>query len=281
MKNEGMAVSRRLWLNSVPSLVARGADQRRGRKFDRFDRRSCMASRASSKSKASKGAAKAKAGKATGAGKAVKGAMKAAASKVAAKKPAKKPIAAAPKAIAKAKKLAKKIGSVARAGRAKLAAAIQPTPPRYHTVTPFLNVKGAQDAIEFYKNAFGAEERMRMPNADGSIMHAELTIGDSTIMLSDAIHSPETRSSIHLTVPDCDALYERAVSAGGTQKMPLQDMFWGDRYGTLEDPFGNVWAISTHKEDVAPDELARRAAAAEPPPAAPAMNSTSTAFVAE
>jgi PhnB protein len=246
-----------------------------------------MASRASSKSKSSKSAARGP----IKAAKSAKTAVKTTISKVAAKKPAKAgktkaPIKAAPKAIeSKAKKLAKRIGkigsSLARAGRAKLAAAIEPTPPRYHTVTPFLNVKGAEDAIAFYKKAFGAEERLRMPNADGTIMHAELTIGDSTIMLSDAIHSPETRSSIHLTVADCDALYERAVSAGGTQKMPLQDMFWGDRYGTLEDPFGNVWAISTHKEDVAPEELARRAAAAEPPPAPPASNSTSASIVAE
>jgi PhnB protein len=254
-----------------------------------------MASRASSKSKASKVVAR---GASKGAGAAKSAKTKASPIKSASKVAAKRPVKAAPKAppkaapkaakasvkarsASKATKLVKTLGSLARAGRAKLAAAIEPTPPRYHTVTPFLNVKGAEDAIAFYKLAFGAEERMRMPNSDGSIMHAELVIGDSTIMLSDAIHSPETRSSIHLSVPDCDALYERAVSAGGTQKMPLQDMFWGDRYGTLEDPFGNVWAISTHKEDVSPEELARRAAAAEPPPAPPASNSTATAVVAE
>jgi PhnB protein len=239
-----------------------------------------MASRASSKSKASKAVSRG-ASKVT---KAVKSAVKSP-SKAAAKKPVKKAPKAAPKAApakaSKAKKLVKKLGSIARAGRSKLAKAIEPTPPRYHTVTPFLNVKGADDAIAFYKRAFGAEERLRMPNADGTIMHAELVIGDSTIMVSDAIHSPETRSSIHLTVADCDELFERAVSAGGTERMPLQDMFWGDRYGTLEDPFGNVWAISTHKEDVAPDELARRAAAAEPPPAPPATNSSPEALVAE
>jgi PhnB protein len=133
---------------------------------------------------------------------------------------------------------------------------------RYHTVTPFLNVKGAERAIDYYKQAFGAEERLRMPGPNGSIMHAELVIGDSTIMLSDALFQPETRSSLHVYVDDCDSLFERAVSAGGTVKMAPQDMFWGDRYSQLEDPFGNVWSIATHKEDVPADEMARRAAEA-------------------
>ena len=210
-----------------------------------------MASRASSKSKPAK--------------KAGRGASKAVA---AGKKVVKKAASAAPlkKLANKAKKLIKKARVAAKS---KLASdAPPPAPPRYHTVTPFLNVKGAEEAIAFYKKAFGAEERLRMPAADGSIMHAELTIGDSTIMLADASRSPETRSSIHLTVADCDALFERAVSAGGREKMALQDMFWGDRYGQVEDPFGNVWAISTHKEDVPPEELARRAAALEPASAA-------------
>jgi PhnB protein len=141
-------------------------------------------------------------------------------------------------------------------------------------VTPFLNVKGAEDAIAFYKQAFGAEERVRMPNPDGSIMHAELVIGDSIIMLSETSRQPETRSSIHLSVADCDALFQRAVSAGGLERMAPQDMFWGERYGQVEDPFGNLWAIATHVEDVPADELSRRAAEmavtlAATPPAEP------------
>jgi uncharacterized glyoxalase superfamily protein PhnB len=249
-----------------------------------------MATRASIKSKAAKGVSRGSA-KATAAKAAVKSSVKntKATIKTAAKKPSKalgKAGKAAPKvaakAASKAKKLASKLGSLARAGRAKLAAAIEPAPARYHTITPFLNLKGAENAIEFYKRAFGAEERLRMPNADGTIMHAEITIGDSTLMLSDAGGlQPETKSSIHLTVSDCDELFARALAAGMTERMPLQDMFWGDRYGQVEDPFGNVWSIATHKEDVAPEEIARRAAAAEPPPAVPASNSTPAAVVAE
>jgi PhnB protein len=151
-----------------------------------------------------------------------------------------------------------------------------PTPEalsRYHTITPLLTVKNAQQAIDFYKLAFGAEERMRMPGPDGSIMHAELVIGDSTLMLSDAIQQPETRSTLHVYVDDCDSLYQRAIAAGGRSKLEPADMFWGDRFGQLEDPFGNLWSIATHKEDVAPDEMARRAAQEAvipaPPPAAP------------
>ena len=222
-----------------------------------------MASRASSKSKALKTASR--------------GASKA--TKASSKKSSKKPLTAAPKATpkrsigkAKAKKTVKRPTSLARSATRKSAPPVETSPAaRYHTVTPFLNLKGAGDAIEFYKRAFGAEERLRMPNADGSIMHAELTIGDSTIMVADASRAPESRSSIHLTVADCDALFERAVSAGGTEKMPPQDMFWGDRYGQVEDPFGNLWSIATHKEDVPPEELSRRAAAALTPPPADAV----------
>jgi PhnB protein len=153
-----------------------------------------------------------------------------------------------------------------RAPAAKPAPAAAPTgSPPYHTITPFLNVKQAAQAIEFYKQAFGAEERMRWPAPGGGIMHAELVIGDSTIMLSDASRQPETRASLHVYVDDCDGMFERAVAAGGTVKMPLQDMFWGDRYGLVEDPFGNTWAIATHKEDVPEDEMARRAAKAQAP----------------
>jgi PhnB protein len=146
--------------------------------------------------------------------------------------------------------------------RSASAQALAAATPAYHTVTPFLTIKGADRAIDFYKQAFGAQERARMPGPDGSIMHAELVIGDSTIMLSDAVLSPETRSSMHVYVDDCDTMFERAVAAGGTVRMPMQDMFWGDRYGQVEDPFGNIWSIATHKEDIAPEEMARRVAEA-------------------
>ncbi len=166
----------------------------------------------------------------------------------------------------------KKSSPAARAKRApaRKRASAAPTLP-YHTVTPFLSIKGAEKAIDFYKQAFGAHERARMPGPEGTIMHAELVIGDSTIMLSDAIMGPATRAALHVYVPDCDTLFERAISAGGTVKMPMADMFWGDRYGQLEDPFGNLWSIATHKEDVPAKEMERRAAEAAqnfsaPPP---------------
>jgi PhnB protein len=171
------------------------------------------------------------------------------------KAPAKKKVA--PPARAKRKPAARKR---APATRAKIAVAVAGA--RYHTVTPFLNVKGADRAIDFYKQAFGAVERLRMPGPNGSIMHAELVIGDSTIMLADALFQPESRSSLHVYVDDCDSLFQRAVSAGSTVKMPPQDMFWGDRYSQLEDPFGNIWSIASHKEDVPAEEMARRAAEA-------------------
>jgi PhnB protein len=239
-----------------------------------------MASRTSTKSKASKSAGraapKAKAQVKGKSGKtASKAAPKAGPIKTAGK--AKKAVnrtaliaksaqrSAAKTAAKSARKTAIKVASRKRTLQVPAAVA------RYHTVTPFLNVKGAEDAIDFYKRAFGATERVRMPNPDGSIMHAELTIGDSTIMLSDASRQPESRSSIHLSVADCDALFERAVSAGGLQRMAPQDMFWGERYGQVEDPFGNLWAIATIKEEVSADELSRRAAefGAPPPPPEP------------
>jgi PhnB protein len=231
-----------------------------------------MASRASTKSKASKSAGRSKT------------------VAKAAKKPAKKLVAAAPKAAAgkaakakaasstRAALIAKSAQKTAKLTAQKTAAksarktAIKaasrkrattvPAASSRHTVTPFLNVKGAEDAIDFYKRAFGAEERLRMPNPDGSIMHAELVIGDSIVMLSEVSRMPETRSSIHLSVADCDALFQQAVSAGGLERMAPQDMFWGERYGQVEDPFGNVWGIATHKEDVPAAELSRRAAEA-------------------
>jgi PhnB protein len=144
----------------------------------------------------------------------------------------------------------------------------KPIPDGYHTVTPYLIVKGAGEAIEFYKKAFGAEELFRMPGPDGrGVMHAEIRIGDSVIMLADEFPdrgylSPLARggatSSLLLYVEDVDASFARAIAAGATEKMPVSDMFWGDRYGQVSDPFGHDWSIATHKEDVAPEDMARR-----------------------
>ena len=149
--------------------------------------------------------------------------------------------------------------------------AVKPVPEGYRTVTPYLTIRGADRAIEFYKRVFGAKEVVRMPGPDGKLMHAELEIGDSMIMLSDEFPEmggkpPEalngTPVSIFLYVEDVDKVFQQAVNAGATPQMPLQDMFWGDRFGKLADPFGHQWALATHKEDVAPEELAKRAAAA-------------------
>ncbi len=141
-------------------------------------------------------------------------------------------------------------------------AEVKAIPEGYRTVTPFLNVDGASDAIAFYKKAFGAEEKVRMPTPDGKIMHAELDIGDSKLMISDAMMNPATTSAIHLYVKDADAAWARATAAGATVVMPIGDMFWGDRYGVLGDKWGNRWAIATHKEDVPPAEMGKRAAEA-------------------
>jgi uncharacterized glyoxalase superfamily protein PhnB len=142
-------------------------------------------------------------------------------------------------------------------------------PDGYHTVTPYLMVRGADRAIEFYKRAFGAEELMRMSGPDGKrIMHAEIKIGDSRIFLSEEFpemgcRSPEslggTASSLHLYVEDVDAAFKRAVAAGAQVKMPVADMFWGDRFGKLIDPFGHEWGMATHKEDPTPEEIRERA----------------------
>ncbi len=141
-------------------------------------------------------------------------------------------------------------------------AKVKPIPDGYHSLTPYLNLKGADKAIEFYKKAFGAEEQMRMPGPDGKIMHAEIRIGDSVIMMSETTQQPESRSSLWLFVTDCDAVFNKAVAEGATVKMPLDNMFWGDRYGLVVDPFGQSWSIATHKEDVPQAELAKRAKAA-------------------
>ena len=144
-------------------------------------------------------------------------------------------------------------------------------PEGYHSVTPYLAVKDAAQAIEFYKRAFGAEEVERMAGPGGKgIMHAEIRIGDSRVMLSDEFPgagctSPQslggTTCQLFIYVPDVDSAYQQAVSAGATSTMPVSDMFWGDRYGKLTDPFGHQWGLATHKEDVSPQEMKKRAEA--------------------
>jgi len=155
----------------------------------------------------------------------------------------------------------------------KAAARVEPIPPGYHSVTAYLTVRDAARAIDFYKTAFGAAEKQRMPGPHGkSVMHAELKIGDSVVMLSDEFpgmstcRSPQslggTTVALFLYVRDVDSGFKRAVDAGCKVLMPPTDMFWGDRFGKLEDPFGNQWSLATHKEDVPAKELGRRAQAA-------------------
>ena len=143
-------------------------------------------------------------------------------------------------------------------------------PAGYHTLTPYLIVNGAAKAIEFYKNAFGATEVMRIGSPGGKIGHAEMKIGDSTIMLADEFPEMDARgpqtiggTPVGLAVyfEDADAVTARAVSAGAKVLRPLQDQFYGDRSATIADPFGHKWTISTHKEDVSPEEIQKRAAA--------------------
>lgn len=147
---------------------------------------------------------------------------------------------------------------------------VKPVPDGYHTLTPYIVVDAAADAITFYQKAFGAEEMYRMPGPGGKIMHAEIQIGDSRLMLSDAIPEMGGRSpkalggspaSILVYVPDVDAAFTRAVEAGATAEMPVANMFWGDRYGKVKDPYGHVWQLATHVEDVSPEEMGKRAAA--------------------
>jgi uncharacterized glyoxalase superfamily protein PhnB len=148
-----------------------------------------------------------------------------------------------------------------------------PIPTGHHTVTPHLIIKGASEAIEFYKRAFGATElsRMPFPGPDGQVKlgHAELQIGDSRLMLSDEFPQqgnvgPGATSpvTLHLYVTDADSAFARAVEAGAKVTMPLADMFWGDRYGRLADPFGHHWSIAEHLEDLTPEQMNERMAAA-------------------
>jgi PhnB protein len=141
---------------------------------------------------------------------------------------------------------------------------VKPIPDGMHSVTPHLICAGAADAIEFYKKAFNAVEMSRLPGPDGKLMHAAIRIGDSVVMLID--ENPQWNSlgpkalkgssvTLHLYVEDADAFAARAVGAGAKVIMPLADMFWGDRYGVLEDPFGHRWSVATHLRDVSPEEM--------------------------
>lgn len=145
---------------------------------------------------------------------------------------------------------------------------VKPIPKGMHTVTPHLVCAGAADAIEFYKKAFNAVETGRMPGQDGKLLHAHIRIGDSSIMLADecpewGAFGPKALKgspvTIHLYVEDVDAFVQRAVAAGAKVTMPLEDTFWGDRYGKLEDPFGHHWSVATHVRDVSPEEMQRAA----------------------
>jgi PhnB protein len=149
--------------------------------------------------------------------------------------------------------------------------ATKPIPEGYHTITPYLAVDDAAEAIEYYKEAFGAKERVRMDAPEGKVGHAELEIGDSLVMLSDPFPQAATRSpkelggssvSVHMYVEDVDAVVKKAVDAGATITMEVADQFWGDRLGSVKDPFGHLWSIATHVEDVPPEEMAERAKAA-------------------
>ena len=135
-------------------------------------------------------------------------------------------------------------------------------PAGYHTVTPFLALEGADRALDFYVRAFGAKERMRMAGPDGKITHAELQIGDSILMLTEALHEPVTSASLYFYVPNVDEVVACAAAAGAQVAMPPADMFWGDRFGRVIDPFGVRWGIATHREDVSPEDIVRRAAQA-------------------
>jgi PhnB protein len=149
--------------------------------------------------------------------------------------------------------------------------AVKPVPDGYQTVTPYLCVEDADAAMAFYTKAFGAQELHRMPAPDGRVAHAEMLIGSSRVMMSDpfpemgAIPPGKTGGSpigLFLYVPDVDAWFRRAIAAGAKETMPVADMFWGDRFGKLKDPFGIEWQMATHIEDVAPEEMMKRAAAA-------------------
>jgi PhnB protein len=152
-----------------------------------------------------------------------------------------------------------------------MAGQVKPVPSGYHTVTPYLTLSDAASAIDFYKKAFGATERYRMDRPDGKIGHAEIQIGDSIVMVADESSRSDSRSpkslggttaGIFLYVENVDAVFDTAVKAGAKVHQPLTNMFWGDRFGGLTDPYGHSWALATHIEDVAPEEMEKRMQAA-------------------
>jgi len=156
-----------------------------------------------------------------------------------------------------------------------MASEVKPIPEGYHSITPYLIVKDGVRAIEFYERAFGARELFRMMRPDGRVGHAELEIGDSRVMLADehpeiGARGPQSIGgspvTIHLYVEDVDATVARALAAGATLKRPVADRFYGDRSGGVTDPFGHLWFVATHKEDLSAEELDRRAAAQQAPP---------------
>ena len=151
-----------------------------------------------------------------------------------------------------------------------MASNVKPIPEGYHTATPYLIVSGAAKAIDFYKKAFGAVEKFRMAQPDGRVGHAEIQIGDSIIMMADEFPEMGARSAqslggspvgILLYVDDVDQVFNQALAAGGKATRPLEDKFYGDRIGEVTDPFGHRWYVATHKEDVSPEEIRKRAAA--------------------
>ncbi len=148
---------------------------------------------------------------------------------------------------------------------------VNPIPEGYNSITPYLIIKGASDAIEFYKKAFGATELFRMAQPDGRVGHAEIKVGDSIIMLADEFPEMGHKSpaslggspvSLLLYVEDVDAVYAQALGSGATQDRPVENKFYGDRGGSLIDPFGHIWHIATHVEDLSPEEMQKRATAA-------------------
>lgn len=145
---------------------------------------------------------------------------------------------------------------------------VKPVPDGYHTITPYLFIRGAAHAIDFYKSVFNATELFRTPGPIGQVMHAELKIGDSIIMMADenpkmGAMSPQTAggvsTSLHVYVENVDGVVQKAINAGAKLLRPVKDQFYGDRSGTLLDPFGHMWSIATHVEDVSPEEMKKRA----------------------
>ena len=145
--------------------------------------------------------------------------------------------------------------------------AVKPIPDGYHSITPYLIIDGAADSMEFYGKAFGAEVMLQLPGPEGKVMHAEIKIGDSIVMVADEFPEMDIRGpkslggspvGLMIYLEDVDARFQQALDAGGTVKKPLQDQFYGDRSGTLEDPFGHQWTLSTHVEDVSGEEIGRR-----------------------